>query len=108
MAIFLGVLLGLYLVAGDGYIVFSWVTVLIVGASAWVADLVLRPLLSGVLVAIMGTVAWVSTRLGLRKRRDEYAETVNPTSGLPESIHEAVEAASDEARKRADKASTPD
>ena len=72
-------------------------------ASAWVADLVLRPLLTGILGAIMGVVAWVSTRPAWRKRSDEYAETVNPTSRLPESIHEAVEAASDEARKRADK-----
>ena len=103
MAILLGVLLGLYLVADDGYIVFSWVTVLIVGASAWVADLVLRPLFAGVLVAILGAAAQIVERLPWRKRRDEYAETVNPTSGLPESIHEAVEAASDEARKRADK-----
>ena len=67
MAILIGVLLGLYLVADDSYIVFSWVTVVIVGASAWVADLVLRPLLSGILVAILGAAAWVVTSLGWRK-----------------------------------------
>ena len=67
MAILLSVFLGLYLVADDGYIVFSWVTVFIVAGAAWVSDLVFRPLLSGGLVGIMGAVAWVATRMGWRK-----------------------------------------
>ena len=67
MAKLIGIYVGLYRVAGEGYIVFSWLTVLIVWASAWVADLILGPLFTGVTVGTVGAVGWVATRLGWRK-----------------------------------------
>ena len=97
MALLIGICVGLYLVAGEGYIVFSWPTVFIVWASAWVADLVLRPLFAGAWVGIMGSVGWVATRLG---GHAEPVDPIDPVSGLHKSVMDALKMASEEAGAR--------
>ena len=97
MALLIGVFLGFFLLAYDGYVVFSMVNVFIVAGVAWVSDRFIGPLFMLAMAGITGSAVWVATRLG---GHAEPVDPIDPVSGLHESVLKTLKMAGEEAEAR--------